>query len=111
MFVFWGTTCEDQILDKGFIDCPDCRKRQPAVLTRRVERSHIYFVITTSTIEGPEQLRCDVCGNCFANAAAFAFGNLETMPDWNCFKCKKPIPHARVECPHCGFCFADGSVL
>jgi hypothetical protein len=27
------------------------------------------------------------------------------MPDWNCFKCKKPIPHSRVDCPHCGFRF------
>jgi DNA-directed RNA polymerase subunit RPC12/RpoP len=104
MFFLWGKKSGDEVLDKGFINCPHCRKRQPAVLTKYVESTHIYF-IPISTTESPEQVRCEECGGYFANNEQTAFGHQEKEPDWNCFKCKKPIPHSRVDCPHCGFRF------
>src|SRR5262245_59354542 len=105
MFFLWGKTGGEEILDKGYLDCPRCQSRQPAVITTQVESSHIYFIpISSST--GPEQVRCETCGRYYPNNEHTAFGHEEKMPDWNCFKCKKPIPYAKVDCPHCGFRFA-----
>ena len=104
MFFLWGKKSGDEILDTGFINCPHCRKRQPAILAKYVESTHIYF-FPISRSESPEQVRCEVCGGYFANNQQTAFGHQEKEPDWNCFKCKKPIPHSRIDCPHCGFRF------
>ena len=102
MFILWGKNSGGKTLDKGFLNCPHCRKRQPAILTKHVESRHLYF-ISFSTTEGPEQVKCQVCGGYFANDRQTVFSHEENPPDWNCFKCGKPIPHARIDCPHCGF--------
>ena len=104
MFFLWGKKSGAETLDEGYINCPHCLKRQPAALTKYVESSHLYFIPISSS-EGPERLFCKGCGGYFANNEQCAFGHDETMPDWNCFKCKKPVPHSRVDCPHCGFRF------
>jgi DNA-directed RNA polymerase subunit RPC12/RpoP len=104
MFFLWGKKSGDEVLDNGFINCPHCRKRTPAVLTKYVESTHIYFIPISST-ESPERVRCEECGGYFGNNEQTAFGHLEKEPDWNCFKCEKPIPHSRIDCPHCGFRF------
>jgi DNA-directed RNA polymerase subunit RPC12/RpoP len=101
-FFLWGKKSENEVLDNGYISCPHCQKRQPAVLMRHVESSHLYF-IPIGRNEGPEQVQCKVCQGIFGNNEHCAFGPEENMPDWKCFKCKKPIPHSQMECPHCGF--------
>ncbi len=107
MFVWWWSKKGgDETLEEGFIDCPRCRDRQPARLVRYVERTRVYFFLTSS-VEGAEQVLCLTCGDYFTNHETLAFGPQRNMPDWNCFKCKKPVPNSQVECPHCGFRFAS----
>ena len=103
-FFLWGKKSGHKIVDHGYLDCPSCRERQPAVLMRYVQSSHVYFIPLGRT-EGPEQVQCKVCAGVFPNDMRCAFGHDEKPPDWNCFKCMKPIPYMEVECPHCGFRF------
>ncbi|MBM3996409.1 MAG: zinc-ribbon domain-containing protein [Planctomycetes bacterium] len=110
MIIWWATIPEDRVLDKGFIDCPRCEKRQPAKLVKHVETSW-FMVFPVSSTEGPEQLQCGVCERFFPNNGSCAFGHLEREPDWECFKCGKPIPHSRHDCPHWGFRLTNSSVL
>jgi len=106
MFFLWGKKSGDETLDEGYINCPNCRRRKPAVLVKHVESSHVYF-IPVSNSEGPERVQCKDCGGYFANNEQTAFGKEAKPPDWSCFKCNKPVPHSRVECPHCGFRFTS----
>ena len=105
---FWISSKKsgDETLEEGYIDCPHCRSREPAALTRHVESRSVYFIPISSS-EGPERVKCLTCGGYFARNEQTAFGPDRNMPDWNCFKCRQAIPHSQVECPRCGFRFTS----
>src|SRR4051794_16614926 len=106
MFFLWGRKSSEEKLDKGYFNCPHCRQRTPAVMTRHEEHQHIYFIPIRSTV-GPEMIRCEECLKTFANTERFGydFGPHQETPDWKCFKCGKPVPYLQMDCPHCGFRF------
>ena len=91
MFFSWGKKNADETLDEGFIDCPHCQKRQPAVVARHIQTSHISF-ITFGRTEGPEQIRCQACGSFFGSNEQTGFGHRES--------CQLELLRMRASCAY-----------
>jgi hypothetical protein len=108
MFWFqWGSKTRKKEVGQGFMNCPTCKCRQPAILYQHFVGTHIYYFIPVSESSvGPEFLYCRACQHEFVgnDGHAYDFGQhleSDTGPA-TCPKCAEPIPLDRLKCPSCG---------
>jgi predicted RNA-binding Zn-ribbon protein involved in translation (DUF1610 family) len=111
---FWfsgGGKKEHETLGEGFFNCPECKRRQPGEVSQTVARDSINSIpLGTGEAVGAERYTCRVCGFQGINDGGYAydFGPHAEVRAWNCFKCRKPVPYERFDCPHCGYEFKSG---
>ena len=108
-WVYWSSGPRKQQQGRGYINCPLCASRQPAELFQFIRTTYLYGIVPLSSgqPEGPETYRCLTCSRQFVSDGSYGYDFSEEAArrTWQCFKCDRPIPYERFDCPHSGYRF------
>lgn len=106
MWIWWSSSAGDEKLGDGFINCPVCKTRQPAIAFQYREHTSVWFVPIHTLDNGPESYHCRACKTKFAAADGYPY-NFSLEPDppkirTRCPQCTARLPPDRLRCPECG---------
>ena len=101
LIVGWATRNSDD--SPGYMYCPDCRTRKPAVLGFRKTYLTLFFIPLFPLAVHEGYYRCDGCEGMFDPDAAFPFdfGDHVSPKVWTCRFCQSPNPSHCHQCQTC----------
>ena len=111
MFVIiWGSYLYRRLLEKGYMHCPRCQRRQPAFLERIERWFHLFFIPLWPSETGLPYYRCDVCGGMFdpKGDSPYDFGDHAEPKTWECPNCYASVPGHLFTCGACKFSLLRG---
>jgi hypothetical protein len=100
--VGWGSRNCDH--GTGYLYCPNCRTRKPAVHGVRKTYLTCFFIPLIPIAEHEGYYRCDGCEGVFDPDARwiYDFGDHASPKVWTCSTCRTANPSHSYRCQSCG---------